>query len=66
MLGSKFCSGKKSSCVPMMEVSVARFFEDSMNAVGFGGVHSLGVTGLGGLPPLQLVKQARNLPTSHL
>ena len=66
MLGSKFCSGKKSSCVPMIEVSVVRFFEDSTNAVGFGGVQSFGVTGIGGSPLFSLVNLARNSLMSHL
>ena len=65
MLGPKLCSGRKSSRVFNVDMSAGRLFEDFKNADGFGSVHSLGVTGFGGLPLFSLVNLARNSPTSH-
>ena len=64
-LGSRLWSGRKSSRVLSVEMSVVRFFEDFKNADGFGGVHLMPVTGFGS-PLSSLINLVWISFTSHL
>ena len=61
MLGSRLCSGRKSSRVLIVEVFVVRFFEDFKKADGFGGVYLRPVVGFGSLNESGFLTHAKRM-----